>query len=97
MSFKKDLTEEIQRFIDSPENIIDLTIKENVERVEDLSEKQMADICAVRRNNRSSADKFKYTREELELIIATVDSDPKSSFAKLGDALRQIDFILGKR
>ncbi len=94
MSFEKDLKRQIERYILSPENIIDETIKTNCKDVELLTEKQMADICAIRRNNLSSANKFKYSLDDLDLIIETIDSNPHSGFAKLRDAVRQIEIIL---
>lgn len=97
MSFENDLKKQIEGYILFPENIIDETIKANCKSVELLTEKQMADICAVRRNISVTANKFKYSHDDLELIIKTVDSDPSSSFAKLRNAVRQIEFILNKQ
>ncbi|HAX83523.1 MAG TPA: hypothetical protein DCY15_03280 [Ruminococcaceae bacterium] len=97
MSFSKDLSKQIENYILFPENIIDEVIKANCKSVELLSEKQMADICAVRRNICVTANKFKYSLDDLDLIIQTVDSDPTSSFARLRNAVRQIEFILGEK
>lgn len=97
MSFSNDLAKQIEGYILFPENIIDETIRANCKSVELLTEEQMADICAVRRNAFVSASKFKYSLEDLDLIIKTVDSDPDSSFARLRDAIRQIEFILGEK
>lgn len=97
MSFKKDLAKQIEGYILFPENIIDEVIKEKYKSVELLDEKQMADICAIRRNACTSASKFMYSLDELDLIIKTVDSDPTSSFARLRDAIRQIEFILDEK
>ena len=94
MSFEKDLRKQIEGYILFPENIIDEAIKNNCKSVELLDEKQMADICAIRRNNYTAANKFKYSLEELDLIIKTIDTDPTSSFAKLRDIISQIEFIL---
>ena len=58
MSFKKDLASQIQGYILFPENVIDEAIKQNCKSVDLLTEKQMADICAVRRNNLAAAKKF---------------------------------------
>lgn len=69
MSFENDLKKQIETYIFFPENIIDEVIKANCKSVELLTEKQMADICAIRRNNLSSANKFKYSLDELDLII----------------------------
>lgn len=96
MSFEKDLRKQIEGYILFPENIIDEAIKANCKSVELLDEKQMADICAIRRSNSSAAGKFRYSLDELDLIIKTVDTDPTSSFAKLRDVIRQIEFILEK-
>ena len=93
MSFKKDLASQIQGYILFPENVIDEAIKQNCKSV-DLTEKQMADICAVRRNNLAAAKRFMYSLEDLDLIIEAVDRNPQSGFAKLRDAVRQIEFIL---
>lgn len=94
MSFKNDLANQIRKYVQSPENIIDEVIADRHPDIDSLTEKQMADICAVRRSNRLKAQKFPYSLEELDLIIATVDSDPFSGFARLRDAIRQIEFIL---
>lgn len=94
MSFKEDLKKQICGYISSPENIIDETIKANCKSIELLTEKQMADICAIRRNNLASANRFKYSLDDLDLIIETIDSNPYSGFAKLRNAIRQIEFIL---
>lgn len=96
MSFKNDLANQIRKYIQSPENIIDEVIRDNCTDIDALSEKQMADICAIRRNNCLRAQKFPYSLEELDLIISSVDRDPFSGFAKLRDAIRQIEFILDK-
>lgn len=97
MSFSKDLAKQIERYILFPENIIDEVIKANCKSVELLTEKQMADICAIRRNACVSASKFRYSLDDLDLIIKTVDSNPTSSFAKLRDSIRQIEFILNEQ
>ena len=97
MSFEKDLKKQIEAYILFPENVIDEVIKANCKSVELLSEKQMADICAIRRNTCVTASKFRYSLDDLDLIIKTIDSDPNSSFAKLRDAVRQIEFILGEK
>lgn len=97
MSFKKDLAKQIEGYILFPENIIDEVIKSKCKSVELLDEKQMADICSIRRNACVSASKFNYSLDDLDLIIKTIDSDPNSSFAKLRDAVRQIEFILGEK
>ncbi len=96
MSFEKDLRKQIEGYILFPENIIDEAIKSNCKSVELLDEKQMVDICAIRRNNCAAANKFRYSLDELDLIIKTVNTDPTSSFAKLRDIIRQIEFILDK-
>ncbi len=49
MSFENDLKKQIETYIFFPENIIDEVIKANCKSVELLTEKQMADICAIRR------------------------------------------------
>lgn len=97
MSFEKDLKKQIEAYILFPENVIDEVIKANCKSVELLTEKQMADICAIRRNTCVTASKFRYSLDDLDLIIKTIDSDPNSSFAKLRDAVRQIEFILGEK
>lgn len=97
MSFEKDLKKQIEAYILFPENVIDEVIKANCKSVELLSEKQMADICAIRRNTCVTASKFRYSLDDLDLIIKTIDSDPNSSFAKLRDAVRQIEFILDEK
>ncbi|MDY5933898.1 MAG: hypothetical protein SPJ31_01220 [Oscillospiraceae bacterium] len=97
MSFKKDLASQIQGYILFPENVIDEAIKQNCKSVDLLTEKQMADICAVRRNNLAVAKRFMYSLEDLDLIITAVDRNPQSSFAKLRDAVRQIEFILNDK
>ena len=97
MSFKKDLASQIQGYILFPENVIDEAIKQNCKSVDLLTEKQMADICAVRRNNLAAAKRFMYSLEDLDLIITAVDRNPQSSFAKLRDAVRQIEFILNDK
>ena len=97
MSFEKDLKKQIERYILFPENVIDEVIKANCKSVELLTEKQMADICAIRRNTCVTASKFRYSLDDLDLIIKTIDSDPNSTFAKLRDAVRQIEFILGEK
>lgn len=94
MSFENDLKKQIETYIFFPENIIDEVIKANCKSVDLLTEKQMADICAIRRNNLSYANKFKYSLDDLDLIIKTIDSNPYSGFAKLRDAVRQIEIIL---
>ena len=38
-----------------------------------------------------------YTLEDRDLIITAVDRNPQSSFAKLRDAVRQIEFILNDK
>ncbi len=96
MSFRNDLANQIRKYIQSPENILDEVIRDKCTDVNALSEKQMADICAIRRNNYLKAQKFPYSAEELDLIITAVDRDPFSCFAKLKDAIRQIEFILDK-
>lgn len=97
MSFEKDLKKQIETYILFPENILDEVIKANCKSVELLSEKQMADICAIRRNTCVTASKFRYSLDDLDLIIKTIDNDPNSAFAKLRDAVRQIEFILGEK
>lgn len=97
MSFRNDLLNQIKTYIDSPENIIDEVIKAKCTNPESLCEKQLADICSVRRNNLSLERQFIYSPEDLDLIISTVDSDPLSCFAKLKDAIQQIEFILEEK
>lgn len=97
MSFKNDLLKQVKSFIASPENILDEAIKANCKNPDLLTEKQLADICSTRRNNLSSARKFIYSLDELDLIIEAIDSDPFSGFAKLKDAVRQIEFILEEK
>ena len=92
MSFKKDLASQIQGYILFPENVIDEAIKQNCKSVDLLT-----DICAVRRNNLAAAKRFMYSLEDLDLIITAVDRNPQSSFAKLRDAVRQIEFILNDK
>lgn len=96
MSFSIDLSKQIENYILYPENIIDEVIRTKCKDIHSLTEKQMADICAIRRNTFVTANKFKYSLDDLDLIIKTIDSDPHSSFAKLRDAIRQIEFILDK-
>lgn len=96
MSFNNDLTKQINNYILFPENIIDEVIRANCKNADQLSESQKADICAIRRNSLVYAKNFNYSLEELDLIIATIDSNPNSSFARLRDAVTQIEFILGK-
>ena len=97
MSLENDLKKQIETYIFFPENIIDEVIKANCKSVELLTEKQMADICAIRRTACVSANKFRYSIDDLDLIIKTIDTNPNSSFAKLRDAVRQIEFILGEK
>ena len=92
-----NLASQIQGYILFPENVIDEAIKQNCKSVDLLTEKQMADICAVRRNNLAAAKRFMYSLEDLDLIITAVDRNPQSGFAKLRDAVRQIEFILNNQ
>ncbi len=97
MSFKKDLAKQIEGYILFPDYLIEAVINEKCLILALLEQKQKADICAIRRNACTSANKFMYSLDELDLIIKTVDSDPTSSFARLRDAIRQIEFILDEK
>lgn len=97
MSFKNNLLNQVKSYIDKPENVIDESIRRNCIEVEVLTERQLADLCAIRRNTLRIARRFPYSYDELELIIETIDSNPESSFAKLRDAIRQIEFILEEK
>lgn len=96
MGFKRNLVNQIKAYIEAPENIIDEAIKAYCKNPDLLTEKQLSDICSIRRNNLNSAAKFVYSLDELDLIIEIIDSDPSSGFAKLKDAISQIEMILGE-
>lgn len=97
MSFKSNLLTQIKTYIRSPENIIDEAIGKFCKNPEALTEKELADICSIRRNNLSLARKFVYSLDELDLIISVIDSDPSSCFAMLKDAVSQIEMILERK